>query len=358
MPRHGRAAILGRMQRQTTKIAIAGAGSVGFYAGACLARAGCGIRLLARPDLCELAGRYGIATRDLSGPELVLPPHRVAATSDPRAALDNADLVIVTVKSKDTAAVAKLIAVFAPPGVRVLSLQNGVANMDALRENLAPGQTAIAGMVPFNVVQARHEAHAPLFTRATSGTVLIDARHAGLAGIINVPGLPVRAHADMPAVLWGKLVINLNNAVNALAGVPLREELSNRRWRHLLSDQIREALNILSAHHIAAARIEGLSPALIARALRLPNGLFRLAAARMLAISPDARSSMWDDLDRRRPTEIGYLQGEIVTLANSAGRAAPISRRIMALVRAAEAAGAGSPRLTPEDVREASTERR
>ena len=68
----------------------------------------------------------------------------------------------------------------------------------------------------------------------------------------------------------------------------------------------------------------------------------------MLAIDPEARSSMWEDLERRRPTEIDYLQGAIVAMAAKLGVPVPINARIAELVRAAEAAGGGSPRLTPE----------
>jgi 2-dehydropantoate 2-reductase len=59
---------------------------------------------------------------------------------------------------------------------------------------------------------------------------------------------------------------------------------------------------------------------------------------------------MWEDLERRRSTEIDELQGAVVRLAGQLGRGAPVNARVLALVRAAEAAGAGSPRLAPEAV--------
>ena len=57
---------------------------------------------------------------------------------------------------------------------------------------------------------------------------------------------------------------------------------------------------------------------------------------------------MWEDLQRQRATEVDFLNGAIVELAERTGGAAPLNRRIVELVHAAERAGAGSPRLTAE----------
>ena len=90
---------------------------------------------------------------------------------------------------------------------------------------------------------------------------------------------------------------------------------------------------------------------MIPRILRLPNWLFRRVARRMLAIDPQARSSMWEDLERRRTTEIDYLQGAILALAEKHGIPRAVTERIVRLVKQAETARAGSPGLTPEQVR-------
>jgi len=73
--------------------------------------------------------------------------------------------------------------------------------------------------------------------------------------------------------------------------------------------------------------------------LALPDALFRLVAAGMLAIDPLARSSMWEDLQARRATEVDWINGEIVRLAERLGRAAPVNARLVALVHAAEQGG-------------------
>jgi 2-dehydropantoate 2-reductase len=257
----------------------------------------------------------------------------------------------VTVKSGATAAMAALIAEHAPTGATVVSLQNGVGNVDVLLARLGAMSRAVPGMVPFNVVQTHGDGQAARFHRATSGTIRIGPGVPGLREALNVSGAAVAEHPNMAGVLWGKLLLNLNNALNALSGVPLATQLADRRWRLILAAQISEALGVLKAAGIRPARIEGVPPGAVPRILRLPNWLFRRVAKRMLAIDPEARSSMWEDLGARRATEIDYLQGAILKLAQKNGARAPVTERIIGLVKQAEAAGAGSPGLRPDQVK-------
>ena len=333
-----------------TSIAIAGAGSVGCYVGARLAAAGRNVTLLLRAPLAKTIGHHGLRVSDLDGRDETLPPSALKLTSDPGKALGMADIVLVTVKSRDTAAMAALIAKHAPDNAIVVSLQNGVENAAVLRKALLPPRTVVGAMVPFNVVQTIGGDETPRFHRATSGTMQIESGMENLRHLLDVPGAPLAEHGDIEASLWGKLLVNLNNALNALSGLPLAEQLGDRRWRLLISRQMREGLAVLRAARIRPAPVEGVPQRLIAIALRLPDGLFRLAAKGMVTVDRNARSSMWEDLRLGRPTEIDYLQGEIVRLAERHGVAAPLNRRIMQLIKEAEKAGLGSPSLPPEAV--------
>ncbi|MGY3287788.1 ketopantoate reductase [Bradyrhizobium sp. LM3.6] len=84
--------------------------------------------------------------------------------------------------------------------------------------------------------------------------------------------------------------------------------------------------------------------------LRLPDPIFNLILGRTMKIDPEARSSMWQDLKQGRKTEIDYLQGAIIALAEQNSIDVPLSRRIVALINEAEAAGKGPPRLTPQQI--------
>lgn len=327
-------------------IAIAGAGSVGCLVGGRLALAGRRVTLLGRESLMSAIAAHGLAISDRDGRDAAVSPDGITASTDP-SALGGADIVLVTVKSGGTNAMADLIAAHAPPNATVVSLQNGIGNPARLAARLGPH--VLAGMVPFNVVLSQMDGRLHV-QRASSGRVHVAAGRPDVVSLLDVPGLPTIAHADMHAVAWSKLVMNLNNALNALSGLPLRDQLADRRWRRLLAAQAAEALRAIRAGGKRTTRIDGVDPRLIPFVLRLPDFAFRLFARRMLTIGPTARSSMWDDLEKRRPTEIDELQGAVVALAQATDTPAPTCAHIRRLVRQAEAAGSGSPRLSPDEV--------
>jgi 2-dehydropantoate 2-reductase len=291
--------------------------------------------------MVEELRRSGLSLTDRDGGDWHLAGDGLAVDSDP-ALLAAAELVLVTVKSGATAEMGATIAAHAPAGAVVVSLQNGVDNVESLRRAL-PGRRVVAGMVPFNVVHLGEGR----FHRGTDGDLLVEAGVPGLRVALAGKGFGVAEHPDMAAVAWGKLLLNLNNALNALSGLPLRDQVGRRAWRRVLAACMDEALAALAAAGITPARVARVRPKLMPAILRLPDPLFRLVAGAMVRIDPAARSSMWEDLEKRRPTEIDHLQGAVVALAERVGRDAPVNRRIRDLVRAAERDQAGPPRLDP-----------
>ena len=330
------------------RIVVAGAGSIGCFVGSLLARAGRNVTLLARPRIAEELCNDGLHLTDFAGLQERIPVSGLTVATEPEA-LKSAALILVTVKSGATAAMAREIAEHCGDGgAVVLSLQNGVDNLATLRSTL--GETVVlGGTVGFNVVHMG----GGRFHRGTSGDVVIEAGRDDVLSLIAVPGLNVKATRDIGGVQWGKLLLNLNNALNALSGLPLRQQLQDRAWRRLLADQMEEALRVLDAAGIVPVPATPVPSRLMPIALRLPNALFRVAAASMLKMDPEARSSMWEDLMRCRPTEIDYLQGAIVRLAARHHLGAPLSERIAALIKQAEATSAGPPGLTASQIRNA-----
>jgi 2-dehydropantoate 2-reductase len=327
------------------KIVVAGAGSIGCFVGGQLAAAGHAVVFLGRQRIADELHAHGLRLTDRDGGNVRVAPGAIAVSPDP-AVLASAGVVLVTVKSGATREMAASLRAHAPASAVAVSLQNGIGNA-ALLQKVLPRMRVAAGMVPFNVV-ALGEGR---FHRGTDGDIVIDASTGTLARELSTPRMKVVSHADMAAVAWGKLLINLNNALNALAGVPLRQEIGDRRWRLLLAACIDEGLAALKAAGIHPAKIGALPPAALPRVLRLPDFLFRIVAAAQVKIDPAARSSMQDDLEQRRLTEIDQLQGAVVALAARVGGSAPLNRAVLDLVKAAEQAGKGSPRLAPSDVR-------
>ncbi len=311
-------------------VLVFGAGAVGCWIGGCLQAAGVPVTFVGRPHVVDALRAHGLTLTDLDGGERRLAPAALQlALTIPEGS--RPALVLLCVKSGATAEAAATLARHLPAGTRMVSMQNGVTNA-ALAQAHALALTVRAGMVPFNVV-ALGPGH---YHRATSGVLAMqdDAALRAWMPVFAAAGVPLQLHSDMQPMLWGKLLLNLNNAVNALSGLPLRAQLLQRDYRLCMAALIDEALTVLKAAGIAPARLTPLPPAALPVVLRLPTPLFRLLAARLLRIDAKARTSMADDLARGRPTEIDALCGEVVRLAQAHGVGAPVNTRIAELVRA------------------------
>jgi 2-dehydropantoate 2-reductase len=316
------------------QIAILGAGSVGCFVGGAWAAAGLPVSFVGREKIGREIAQNGFTLTDHSGWRARLAPEQVDFSAKPNA-LAKADIIVLCVKSTGTAAAAKEIARNAKKGALVLSFQNGVSNVELLRSTFKSRFEAVAGMVPYNVAALGHGR----FHKGVAGDLLAEDVPAlrALAERIGDGPARLRLSADMPAIAWGKLLINLNNAVNALSGLTLLEQLRERDYRRVVAASILEALGLLEAAGIEPAKIGPVPPRLLPHVIASPNLIFNNLFLRIQKIDVHARSSMADDLKAGRPTEIAYLNGEVVALAKKLGRKAPVNEAIVSLIRQAEA---------------------
>jgi 2-dehydropantoate 2-reductase len=316
------------------KICIYGAGSIGCYIGGRLLAGGSDVSFIGRARVADQLRSQGITLSRHDGSRWHVPPERTEVSTDAASAAA-ADLVLVTVKSAATPAAAAELATVLRPGTIVLSLQNGVGNADVLRVAL-PQNIVLEGMVPFNVVERGPGA----FHQGSAGE--LEIRHTPamqpFVDAFRQAGLPLIQHVDMLPVQWAKLLLNLNNAINALANRPLKEELSQRAYRICLGMAQKEALSLLKRAGIPPARVTPLPATWIPRVLSVPDALFERLGRTMLTIDPLARSSMSDDLAAGRVTEVNWINGEVVRLAQRLGQTAPVNERLCELVREAELA--------------------
>jgi 2-dehydropantoate 2-reductase len=316
------------------RICIYGAGSIGCYLGGRLAAGGAEVAFIGRTGIGAELRAHGLKLTHYDGGNWHVAPAAITFSAEPGAAAA-ADLILVTVKSGATAQVAAELGSVVRPNAVVLSFQNGLGNADTLRAAL-PGRTVLAGMVPFNVVRRGPGA----FHQGSEGEPEVEdspALEPVLADFTRA-GFALRRHRDMLPVQWAKLLFNLNNAVNALSGLPLQQELAQRDYRRSLALAHAEALDLLAQIGIAPARLTLVPARWIPWLLRLPDALFARLARKMLAIDPLARSSMADDLAAGRPTEVHWINGEVTRLAERLGREAPVNERLSALVYEAERA--------------------
>ena len=249
-------------------IAIAGAGSIGCFVGGMLVAGGRDVALLARQRVIGEIEANGLRPTSFEGFDQTISAGRFALSERP-SILGDAAVVLVAVKSADTAVMADVIARHAAPHCVVVSLQNGVGNTAVLRDRL-PGRRVLGGMVPFNVIALGNGR----FHRATSGDIVIEKDEARTAEKLSVPGLNMRATDDIDGVQWGKLLLNLNNALNALADLPLRRQLAQRPWRTLFADQVAEGLAAIRAEGIRAVSPTPIPLSWMPALLRLPDPIF------------------------------------------------------------------------------------
>lgn len=313
------------------RFVILGAGAIGCYVGGRLAANGRQVSLVGRPRIVLSLQRTGLGVSDCYGFSARVAPQTLhMATSLAAVALQPEDVVLLCVKGGATESAALEIGACCPPGTTVVSLQNGVDNVARIRA-IAPRMRALAGMVACNVVMpAADRVH-----QASAGGLYMtrNSTTSEMALLLGASGLETILVDDMLPVQWGKLLLNLNNPVNALSDLPLRSQLMDRDYRRVLAALQAEALAVMRMAGIRPARVGAVPPRLLPLVLRLPDWLFGMLAAPLLRMDPLARSSMWDDVQRGRSTEVDDLCGAVVRLATQHGTRAPRNAAMCSLVQ-------------------------
>jgi 2-dehydropantoate 2-reductase len=320
------------------RVGVAGAGSIGCYVGGALAAAGTDVILVGRERLRDELRAHGLTGRSRRG-NFQVAPDKIRVETELEA-LAGCDAVLCCVKCGDTFDVGRRLGATLGPGAIVASLQNGLHNAEVLRE-LLPDRRIVPGVVGFNVV-ARGNG---VFQQTTSGALVLP--DCALVPALRAARLAVDVREDLVPEQWTKLLVNLNNAVSALSGVTTRELLLSAGYRRAIAAVVAEALGVLRTAKIRPASLRGMPVGMMPAMLRMPTALVRMAMRSQL--DPEARSSMAEDLARGRRTEVEYLNGEIVRLAEHLGIEAPLNLRLAELVHDAEENG-GSPKLSPDEL--------
>lgn len=325
-----------------TKIVILGAGSIGCWIGGQLIAGGAEVTLIGRERYAKQIAEHGLRlTHFERGP---VQCDDVDFQTDPQG-LRGADIIGLCVKSQDTAAAAQQIVTYAPQAI-VVSFQNGIRNPETLRDILPP-ENIVPAIVPFNVTPTQPGG----FHCGTAGDLVVDA-HAGIEPLVtalDAAGQGIRQSHQIIGDQWAKMIVNLNNGLNTLSGGTLREGLLQRDYRRALAGCVEEALGVAKANGVIVGTFNGRAPTALVKTLRLPDVAYRIIMQTIVKIDAKARSSMLDDLEAGRVSEIDYLQGEIVKRAAAAGTTAPKNATILAAVNQAFTVGV-SPKLSGRNI--------
>ena len=299
------------------RIAIFGAGNVGCFVGGTLALAGHDVTFIGRRRLRDEIRANGLTLLDRGRLLGTVPTPRFEL--DP-AALEPAEIVFVTVKLGSLTPAAADLEAFTKPDALLVTLENGIGVAERLR-NLIPDREVVDGTVAFNVVPLGNGR----WEQASYGRVHAQ-RHQRLERL----GLSLVD--DMRPIEWGKLLVNLINAVNALSGLSLKGTFSHAGYRRVVAASLREALAALKAAGITPAKVGPTHPSISAIALGLPDGLFNNFIIPRLGMSENARLSMGVDYDAGRPTEVDELNGRISDLGRTHGIPTPVNDGLVRLV--------------------------
>ena len=300
-----------------------GAGAVGLFFAAKLARAGHAVTVVARPAHVEAIARDGLRVQSSVDGASTVP---LTASTMPEA-LAACDVVLVCVKTVDTEAVGETLARVLRPDALVLSLQNGVDNAWRLRARMP--QPVVPAVVYVSVEmtgagQLRHNgggrliAGAPLVDDA--GRAAADARLAQLVAVWVAAGVPCTVSDDVRVDLWTKLTANsAYNAISALTALRYGTLAGNEGVVGVMDHVTDEIAAVAAADGVPVTR-EALGE----------------AVRNIARIMPQALSSTAQDLLAGRRTEIDDLNGFVVRRGRALGVATPVNETLRALVKFVE----------------------
>jgi 2-dehydropantoate 2-reductase len=296
---------------------VIGAGAVGGYFGGMLARAGADVVLIGRQAFVDAVNECGLFLDTLHFQERVC-----MRASTEMSACRGADLVLFCVKTRDTTATARELAPYLAPETTVVSLQNGVENIEQIRAatNLEP--VAAAVYVAVSVPEPGHIKHVG---RGDLVIGPVSPRAKAVADIFERAKIPCRISDEIAGELWTKLLWNCAlNAVSALGHTRYREIAGNDDARKLVRTIVDE---FMAVAHAAGVRLVGVADADAGFA----------GAMKIATDMADAYSSTAQDLHRRRLTEIDSLNGFIARRGASLGVATPVNHALFTLVKLMEA---------------------
>lgn len=300
------------------RIAVLGAGGVGGYFGAVLARSGQDVVLLARGEHLQVIRRDGITIRS-EGHSFTVP---IAATSDP-AELAGADLVIVAVKSYSLAQVAPIAASLGAAGAVVLPLLNGVDAAGLLESHGVDPRQVVGGLA---MVSAARVAPGVILRADWNERIILgeldgstSARTEHTAEAFRSAGIDSSATPDIVIQLWRKF--NMLCAMAAACGLA-RRNVGAVRDAPLGLTLIKRAVDEIAA----AGR---------ARGIAIPSDQEMTSVQGIQSLPGTMKPSFLLDVERGGPTELEVLSGAVSAMGRETGVPTPVHDTATAALGAA-----------------------
>lgn len=295
-----------------------GAGAMGCLYGGHLAEAGVDVSLVdIWREHVDAINAKGLHMTGVSGDRVV----HVPATTDPET-VGEIDLMLLFVKSYDTAQAMRDSGSLIGGDTYVLTLQNGLGNLEAITEAVGAGRvlggTTSHGSTLVGPGEIRHAGVGPTVIGTLDGGSRSMAETA--ADMFNGAGLQTRVSGDVRGDIWGKVLVNLGiNALTALTGLRNGQLLEIPELRLLMRLAVEEGMMVAEADGVDLGPLDHLAH------------VYEVAEATGVN-----RSSMLQDVDRGRRTEIDALNGAVVGLGEKLGVETPVNRALTSLVKGLE----------------------
>ncbi|MFQ5882485.1 MAG: 2-dehydropantoate 2-reductase [Candidatus Methylomirabilales bacterium] len=297
------------------KVAVMGAGAVGGYFGALLARGGVDVALIARGKQVEAVKVHGLQIKSHRGDFTVT----AKAVSDPRE-IGPVDLILFCVKSYDTESAARQCLPMIREGTSILSLQNGVDNEEKIAA--IAGEDKVLGGVAYIGASVSEPG---VILHTAEGRIVFGEMHGGISERVKrleqtfrEAGLPAEVSSNIQAILWGKLCWNATfNALNALVGGEVRPLVERPEARELAREVMEEVRTVAAAQEI-----------------HLPEDLVGKLLHWTATAAAGMKTSTRQDLEAGRPLEVEALNGVVIRKGRAAGVPTPYNFVLYALLKA------------------------
>ncbi|HQH88448.1 MAG TPA: 2-dehydropantoate 2-reductase [Rectinema sp.] len=310
------------------KISVIGSGAMGSLFGGNLAIAGENVVLYdVYREHIDTVNKEGLSIEDAeTGKITVVHPQ---ASSDPES-VKNSDVLLIFVKSTNTESVANQFKSFAAPHTIVLTLQNGLGNDAILVKHFGIERTAIGvtsqGATFLGPGKIKHAGKGPTHITMADGnkTKLQD-----LAAALGRAGFETYISDEVTSLVWSKLIINVGiNALTALLNVKNGQLLEYEDIKQVMADLVKEALIVVKKKGIQLIYDDPLAQV--------------YEVARKTASNS---SSMLQDFQKNRPTEIDFINGAVVNEAQKLGISVPVNETVTRIVRTLDVLHAQKGRL-------------
>ena len=301
------------------KIGLVGTGALGGWYAALLAEAGHEVHCLARSDF-DIIQQNGLTIRNKSQERIV----RVAAASPDAASIGPCDLIVVTIKSTSNHALPTLVTPLLGPATVVVTLQNGMGNVEALAK-LLPVERIVAGLcfVCINrLAPAVIDTTLAGYVRMAAATGPINSAVETCVAIFSGASVDCQAETSLESVLWKKLCWNIPFNGLSIAGGSITTDLI------LANPALNERAHLLMKEVQAAASARGHS---------FEDTHIKRQFVVTVGMGPYRPSSLIDFMEGRE-VEVEGIWGEPLRRGLAAGVKMPETAKLVAEIKARIAA--------------------